>query len=294
MLSIITGVAALAFSPLAIAEDATKPLGTNTPEEQPAAAEEQPAAAEEQPAAAEEQMQPVGGDAYGGIQPKEDVDTTQEPLEPMGGSTYGAAPIEPQPSPVVSEPMIEEEPVVVEEDTDTDLYTSFGMSLSVGGGVTDFVDDSAEDVTDVGGAWDARLAIGTRSIIGIEAAYVGTAQDMDALGLDDDAVLVSNGVEGLARLNLGNYFLQPYVVGGVGWSRYEIVNEDFNTSAIDSSDDIVTVPLGAGLDAKLGGGFLLDGRFTYRTAFNDDMFDAMSDGADLDNWNVSARLGYEF
>lgn len=263
VLSIITGIAALAFSPLAFADD---------------------------------DMKPVGGDAYGGIQPQEDLDTTQEPLEPapaspMGGDTYGA--VEPmEPAPVVAEPMIEEEPIVVEEEEED---FGFGMSLSLGGGVSDFIDDDAEDITDVGGAWDARLAIGTRSILGLEAAYVGTAQDMDALGLDDDAVLVSNGVEALARLNLGNYALQPYVVGGVGWTRYEIVNEDFNTSAIESQDDIVTVPVGAGLNARLGGGFLVDGRFTYRAAFNDNLIDATTNGSgDLDNWNVTARLGYEF
>ncbi len=283
VLSILTGVAALAFSPLAMAEDDMNPTGgeryggaqpaEDTTQEPLRPAEEEATPVEEE-AAPMEQASPTGGDQYGA----------------MGGDEHGAA----QPAPMT----IETEPVPIEGEGE--LYPSFGMSLSVGGGVSDFVDNDVEDVTDTGGAWDARLVIGTRSFIGLEAAYVGTAADMDALGLDDDAVLTGNGVEGLVRLNVGRYAFQPYIVGGVGWTRYDVVNEDFNTSSIEDQDDVVTVPIGAGFNARLGGGFILDGRFTYRAVFDDNMFDtALNDtndtgGPDLDNWAATAHVGYEF
>ena len=65
-------------------------------------------------------------------------------------------------------------------------------------------------------------------------------------------------------------------------------------------DDVFTVPVGGGFAwMNIGDtGFNLDARFTYRFQFDDDLFIEDSALADtdsgLDNWNVSARIGYEF
>src|SRR4030095_59898 len=47
------------------------------------------------------------------------------------------------------------------------------VSLTVGGGVADFVTSSTRAQTDIGGSWDARLTVGTRSVIALEAGYMG-------------------------------------------------------------------------------------------------------------------------
>ena len=84
---------------------------------------------------------------------------------------------------------------------------------------------------------------------------------MNALGLDPNAVLVSNGVEGDLRLNLGTWYVQPFVFGGASWVRYDITNENFNTSDVANSDDTFAIPVGGGIAYNYRN-FMLDARFT--------------------------------
>lgn len=272
-----------------------------------------------------------GGDTYGGAKVGEDVSPTQsEPLMPEEETAPAAEPAEePAPAEINNETTIDlDAPPATEPAEDVDVtvevheaeppppvviapmeeerpakkgITPFGMAISAGGGVTDFIDNDAEDMTEIGGAWDVRLALGTRSWIGLEAGYIGSMADIAALGLDPDAALMSNGLEGLVRVNLGTFAIQPYAVGGIGWSRYELVNDDFNTSSVNDEDDVLTVPVGAGLSTYLGrgeaGAFMLDARFTYRAAFREDLLDpgtGNEEQEDLDNWAATLRLGYEF
>lgn len=247
------------------------------------------------------------------------VGVAQDMDQDFGGSRYGGAPETEtgEPAPGVESPERHEmhpprttttEPAVTptpmeprerqEEGEDRGLMSRFGIGLSVGGGVSDFVDDDTEGLTDVGGTWDARLILGTRSMVALEAAYIGSASNIEALGLDNDALLMSNGVEGLVRVNVGTFAVQPFVFGGAAWQRYSLVNEDFNTSSIENEDNVLAVPVGGGVSAYIPGTrILVDGRFTYRAIFDENMFDlvrASANGGDLDNWNVSARVGFEF
>jgi hypothetical protein len=172
-----------------------------------------------------------------------------------------------------------------------------GMEATVGGGVTGFIDETPRNVATTGGSWEARLMFGSRLPLAVEAAYVGSAQSIDALGLANNAVLVGNGAEGDLRLNLSRSRVQPYLFGGVGWTHYQLANMSnvSNTSSVLSTDDIGTVPLGAGVAARLGRSFIVDVRGTYRATFNDDLFRAMSaNNNSLQNWNATGRLGFEF
>lgn len=204
---------------------------------------------------------------------------------------------QPAPAPMVTEKttVIEEQPVNVYI---TERPRDRMMTLSVGGGVSNFTDDTLQDRTGLNGAYEARLMVGTRSPLAFEAAYVGTAGEIDTLGLDDNAVLISNGVEGLARLNIGTLDIQPYVVGGASWVRYNVVNADFNTSDVRDEDDVLAIPFGGGLSTYIGDdGFMLDARFTYRVMFEDELIrptSGNSDGSHLDNWMATLKLGYAF
>ena len=158
------------------------------------------------------------------------------------GDRRAAGAHRPQPAPVV----IEERPVNV---TVVHPRARRNVPLSLGGGLSNFTDQTLQDRTGMSGAYEARLGFGMSSLLGLEAAYVGTAGSIDTLGLDDEALLISNGVEGLARLNLGTYAIQPYVVGGASWVRYNVANDSFNTSDVRDSDSVLAIPFGGGISS---------------------------------------------
>ncbi len=181
-------------------------------------------------------------------------------------------------------------------DEDRNLLSRYGLSVSAGGGVAGFTDESMRDTADVGGTWGVRAALGTRSPIAIEAGYVGSAQAVDALGLDRDAVLLGTAVEGLARVNLlPAERINPYFFGGAAWSRYDIVNAETNTSDISDSDNLLEIPVGAGVSYRIAA-FVADVRGEFRVATGEDLVrtDVGEDAPTLHRWSASARLGYEF
>lgn len=182
--------------------------------------------------------------------------------------------------------------------------TDFGATLMVGGGVTNFTQSNLTDATSVGGYWDVRGALGTRSIVGLEAAYRGDSRDIQAIGLRDEAFLVGNGLEAAVRLNAPltfeqnnlNFLVEPFAFGGVGWSRYNLFNEGVNTSDVIDQDDIFVVPVGVGIGGSIEN-IYLDARFTYRPAFGSDLVgDATGafESDSLSSWGLGAQIGFEF
>jgi hypothetical protein len=171
-----------------------------------------------------------------------------------------------------------------------------GLALMVGGGVTDFTDGSTRSETSPGGSWTARLAVGTRSIIGFDASYVGGANTLHGLGAGN-ATLVRNGLEGALRVNapLHSYdtLFEPYALAGVGWNTYRLANYNAGTSSVSAgSDSTVTIPLGVGF--ALGyRGFMADVRYTLRPTYDQSIFVNQTSGA-LSNWDLGGMLGYEF
>jgi hypothetical protein len=185
-----------------------------------------------------------------------------------------------------------------------------GTGVSIGAGVFGFLDETTTDFTDIGGNWTARISVGTRLPLTFEAAYIGSANDITALGLDDDALLVGNGVEGLLRFNflspfmdqidLGFTRINPYIFGGIGWRNYQLTNEDFNTSNVLNDDNVGEIPAGGGFEMVFSQ-FVFDVRGEYRAAFDDELIggadtDLLDEPGDdgLSSWGVTGRLGWEF
>lgn len=181
-----------------------------------------------------------------------------------------------------------------------------GVEVSLGGGVMGFVDSDMRDTTNPGGLWDVRLAFGSRSILGVEAAYVGTAQRIDTvIGPADNGTLIGTGFEGALRLNLSPQTpFNAYAFGGLGWKRYDVTRADFSVAAAGIADEetLFEVPFGAGLQYRWMG-LVADARFTYRAAIGGELVlaadpggvDVIDDDAlNLDTWGVTARIGYEF
>ena len=231
--------------------------------------------------------------------PKEIAEQTPAPAEPEPTPPAPqTAPVAetPPPTPPIFAPITVLPPPapVVTHDVPPSIL---GMEATVGGGVTGFIDETPRNTATTGGLWEARLMFGSRLPLAVEAAYVGSAQNIDALGLAGNAVLVGNGAEGDLRLNLTRSRVQPYLFGGIGWTHYQLSNMSnvSNTSSVLDKDDIGTVPLGAGVAARLGRSFIVDIRGTYRATFNDNLFRAMSaNNNSLQSWGATGRLGFEF
>jgi opacity protein-like surface antigen len=172
------------------------------------------------------------------------------------------------------------------------LMTDIGVGVILGGGVQGFIESDARDFTDVGGAWGLRLALGTDLPVGAEIGYLGAAQNITALGLDQGAFLLTNGAEAAARINFLTGMVQPYALAGAGWTNFRVTNEDFNTSSIASDDNIVHFPVGLGLAGRLAEGLMLDARGVVRAAPSGDLF--AEDDGNMHTWGVNLSAGYEF
>ncbi|HXT98066.1 MAG TPA: hypothetical protein VN853_17350 [Polyangia bacterium] len=172
-----------------------------------------------------------------------------------------------------------------------------GVGLLVGGGFQDFVDNGIKNVTGDGGYWTARMVAGTREYVGVEAAYVGDARSIAGLGLNSNSRLVSNGLTGNLRLNIpvmvggGASLLEPFGFVGVGWSHYQITNNNAQLSDFISRDDVLTLPYGGGLEFGYRG-FLADARFTYTQTYFNNLTSTV--GGNLNNWGVGGQIGFEF
>lgn len=231
------------------------------------------------------------------------------PVVPLDPDPTNAPPPEPPPPPPV--PVIDPTPAepapithinVIQPTVSESWYSTSraGFGLTAGGGVQGFTGSTMRNTTNDGGNWDVRAAFGTRLPITLEASYLGSAQQINALGLDSNALLVGNGVQGNLRINAttGSIPLQPFLFGGVAWRRYQLQNTDTNTSDVIGEDDVLEVPLGIGVAYKVGG-FLLDARGEYRPSFYSNLVpdsgtNAFSDPASLDRWGVNANIGVEF
>lgn len=193
----------------------------------------------------------------------------------------------------IDDPYAEPDPLI--ESSGSDTITPFGMGLTVGGGVVGFTDSDFNNNLHTGGGWEARATFGTKLPLAFEAAYVGTANRLNTFGVEDNAALVSNGVEGNLRLNLSNTIVKPYLVAGAGWKHYSVNNTDTNTSSLEDSDDVIEVPMGVGVSYNYSN-FIADVRGTFRPAFDNDLMrsEVGNDDNELHTWKVGANLGFEF
>jgi hypothetical protein len=185
------------------------------------------------------------------------------------------------------------------EEKEKTMFERLGLSIAAGGGVSGFTDGSIRDNTKDGGGWDVRATFGTRSFLSFEAEYIGTAQSISALGLDSDAMLVSNGVQGALRLNfLRKAPVQPFLFAGVAWRRYDVTNTSTAFSDVNDQDDVVEVPAGIGV-AYRWKGLLLDARGEFRATTDNDLMPRFTVGGlreplPMHRYGVNASIGYEF
>jgi hypothetical protein len=172
--------------------------------------------------------------------------------------------------------------------------SKMGSAVMLGGGFEDFTQSAPKSQTNGGGSWNLRLAAGTRQFVGLEAAYVGAARSVNALGFSTNTSLISNGVEGLFRLNVpvsaGLLLLEPFGFIGLGWQHYYL-SKAVTTADVTRSDDVMSMPYGAGFMMAYGM-FMFDARVQWRETYYNDMFRA--EGAKLNTWGAGGNIGVEF
>jgi hypothetical protein len=202
-----------------------------------------------------------------------------------------AAPPQSGPSPMPSEEG-------VSRAMDSRPESGFGIALSAGAGVIDFTQERARAVSDVGASWEVRLTLGSRLWVGLDLAYVGSAQGLDIAGIDSDAYLLGNGVEGAMRVQYPYGVVRPYIFGGVGWQHLSVQRASVQGVGILDNDDEGVIPFGVGLALGRVSGFIFDVQGTGRLTFEDQLLERYAapsgENAHMHTWNVSARLGGEF
>jgi hypothetical protein len=196
------------------------------------------------------------------------------------------------------------DPIAAETSTSPSRapFTQVGVTLGIGGGVTNFTGSEMNAAVDVGGSWEVRSTIGTRLFLAGELAYVGSRRNISLPGVTtanaDKPHVFSHGFEGALRAQYpyvtGSWLIEPFAFGGLGWTHLGIDGTVPSDSALRTSDDILVVPFGAGLSA-IWNNIFIEGRFTYRATFNEDLL-AKADGTavGMSNWAAGALVGYEF
>ena len=146
---------------------------------------------------------------------------------------------------------------------------------------------------DPGAAWDARFTFGAHSAIALEAAYVGSTNNIDLATGTQHGRLDSNGVDGDLRLQLPT-MVQPYVFGGVGYNHMSVTQTSATSNAgpLAGHDNQVTVPAGAGLTGYIGRHATVDVRGTYRFIPDNNLTEMST--RNLHQWVAQAHVGYAF
>jgi len=177
----------------------------------------------------------------------------------------------------------------------------FGFALMAGGGYQDFTNSNMRSTTAGAGAWTARFIAGTNSIIGFEAAYLGSAGQFQGLNVtNNEPLLVSNGLEGTARLNIpiryGASLFEPYGYAGLGYSHYTVSNYNQNAqrlSSFTSTDDVMNFPVGGGF-AYAYKAFIIDARAGWTGTYYQNLLTGADTSGTLDHWNVGGQVGFTF
>jgi hypothetical protein len=198
--------------------------------------------------------------------------------------------------------------LVVADDTrmneDQDKKSDMrGLTVLLGGGVEGYTGDLAPRV-DPGVAYGVTAAIKPSTVLGLELGYSGALNSIEVDdNLAEDLVeggpdIVRNGGHAAVTLGLGAAPVQPYVLGGVGLSRYSMRN---NSEAQGFSDATVpSIPLGAGLRTHFGD-FTADARVNWNVLLDSDFAPGVEsrrlaglNAATAGRYNATINLGTTF
>jgi hypothetical protein len=170
--------------------------------------------------------------------------------------------------------------VPTQTETDKEAYEAKrqadmrGLTVTLGGGVEGYTQALAPAVSP-GPSVSVNAALRPSKVLGLELGYSGAVNEIKQEDNVSGADIVRNGGQAAVTLGLNAAAVQPYVLGGIGVSRYNVRDE---SSARFQDDTVGSVPVGAGLrthlgdftaDARLGYNFLFDQEFARNTPVSD-------------------------
>ncbi len=224
---------------------------------------------------------------------EEDVEvietTPVEDYEGFGGSGLQE---EPMREPEVSPPSGAFAPVVIEDEDEEDTRSDMrGLTVTLGGGVEGYTGDLAPEINP-GPAYGVTAAIKPSRVLGIELGYSGAVNNLDngVLGADSGPDLVRNGGHAAVTLGLSATPVQPYLLGGIGFSD---INFRGNAAAGFEDDMVGSVPVGAGLRTYVGD-FSLDLRGNYNFLFDQEFADVDTGFSETGRYSGTLNIGGTF
>jgi opacity protein-like surface antigen len=84
--------------------------------------------------------------------------------------------------------------------------------------------------------------------------------------------------------------VQVFGFAGAGYNRFDLTNSAFNNGQL-KEDNTFVLPAGGGLQINFTPHLALDGRFTYRAMFDEDL---MGRNHNADMYTATGRIGYLF
>jgi hypothetical protein len=164
-----------------------------------------------------------------------------------------------------------------------------GLTVLIGGGVEGYTGDLAGRV-DPGATVGVTAAIKPSKVFGLEFGYSGAANNFDADVGGSGPDIIRHGGQAALTFGLAATDVQPYLMGGVGLSRYNIRNAEAGFA-----DDVVgNVPVGLGLRTHFGD-FTADARVNYNFLLSDEFSPAtVAGGLDTGRYTGTINLGGTF
>ncbi|MFL5318009.1 MAG: hypothetical protein ACJ790_00030 [Myxococcaceae bacterium] len=153
-----------------------------------------------------------------------------------------------------------------------------GLTVLLGGGVEGYSGALAPKIAP-GPAWDVTAALKPSKVFGLELGYTGAANELRGSDANNGADIVRNGGQAVATVGLTAAPVQPYILGGVGVSRYNVRNGGAGLR----DDTVGSVPAGVGLRTHIGN-FTADARGTYNWLF-DNQFGGRPGGTNAVGFN---------
>jgi hypothetical protein len=161
-----------------------------------------------------------------------------------------------------------------------------GLTVMLGGGIEGYTNALAPQISP-GPAVGVTASFKPTSVLGIEVGYSGAVNNLDTgagEGATDGPDLIRNGGHAVATFGLMASDVQPYILGGIGVSRYN-VRGGFSRGFDD--DTVGQVPVGAGLRTHIGN-FTADARLNYNFLFDQEF------AANVPERNIGAPGDSEF
>mgnify|MGYP005758542013 CR=1 FL=1 len=142
-----------------------------------------------------------------------------------------------------------------------------------------------------GGAWGFNVALGPWDLVELELGYLG-ASYTERLGGGRNIVAVENGGYGAVKLAPVRGRVEPYLLGGFGISRVNVVDEPRAEGALQD-ETIAKVPVAIGLDLAIDR-FAIGVRGTWAFLLNNQLAFQTESARGADQLLATFHLGARF